>query len=66
MMKIKIINLKYQIAQEKNDIKLVSFTQNRIPSAKIKIMKSYPIMAAENMSDENPNLYLKNNDNEKN
>ena len=49
----------------KNDIKLVSFTQNRIPSAKIKIMKSYPIMAAENMSDENPNLYLKNNDNEK-
>ncbi len=49
----------------KNDIKLVSFTQNRIPSAKIKIMKSYPIMAGENISDENPNLYFKNNDNEK-
>ena len=50
----------------KNEIKLVSFTQNRIPSAKIKIMKSYPIMEGEIIVDENnPNLCLKNNDNEK-
>ena len=50
---------------KKNEIKLVSYTQNRIPSAKIKIMKSYPIQASDIISDENPNLCFKNNDNEK-
>ena len=44
----------------KNDLRL-SITQNRIPSAKIKIMNSYPIMSGE----DNPNLNIKNNDNEK-
>ena len=44
----------------KNDLRL-SITQNRIPSAKIKIMNSYPIMSG----DDNPNLNIKNNDNEK-
>ena len=50
---------------KKNEIKLVSYTQNRIPSAKIKIMKSYPIREGDITPDENPNLCFKNNDNEK-
>jgi len=45
----------------KNDLRLISFTQNRIPSAKIKIMNSYPIISRE----DNPNLNLKDYDNEK-
>ena len=44
----------------KNDLRL-SFTQTRIPSAKMKIMNSYPMMSGE----DNPNLNLKNSDNEK-
>ena len=54
---IEIINNKKII---KNDLKLISFTQNRVPSAKMKIMNSYPIMSGE----DNPNLNLKNTDNE--
>ena len=52
---------------KKNDLRLISFTQNRIPSAKLKIMNSYHIMEGNenNAYDENPNLYIKNNDNEK-
>ena len=50
---------------KKNDLRLISFTQNRIPSAKIKLMNSYQMMEGnENIkSNENPNF--KNYDNEK-
>ena len=51
---------------KKNDLRLISFTQNRIPSAKIKLMNSYQMMEGnENIKyNENP-LYIKNYDNEK-
>ena len=51
----------------KNDLRLISFTQNRIPSAKIKIIDSYPMMDDNNIYDEHDhhNLYIKNYDNEK-
>jgi hypothetical protein len=50
----------------KNEMRLISFTQNRIPSAKIKLMDSYPIAEGKNIYDEHhPDLYIKNYDNEK-
>ena len=55
----------------KNELRLISFTQNRIPSAKIKIIDSYPIMGDNNIYDDQDhdhdhhNLYIKNYDNEK-
>ena len=49
----------------KNDLRLISYTQNRIPSAKIKIIDSYPLMNDNNIYDEHHNLYIKNYDNEK-
>ena len=49
----------------KNDLRLISYTQNRIPSAKIKIIDSYQLMNDINIYDEHHNLYIKNYDNEK-
>ena len=49
----------------KNDLRLISFTQNRIPSAKIKIMDSYPLIEGKKILNGHHDLFIKNYDNEK-